>query len=215
MGADMTVACAPACDLTAKRTKRIKQVVRAIRDDDEDLCELMDALGYDDAANAKKCLLQMCQESQHEDRQITTLHLPGCPYPVRVAGGLSWGDPPSEAYTVLEHVARCPQLWQVLEEFAREDAVALIAASPSDRFAGLRLSDPLTVLEFREAAGTALLSDGRGHTYELHTDECHALTFQQLLDTCRSALDSLERNLAPDVLPETKQALRDALSAAR
>lgn len=124
MGADMTAACAPACDLTANRTKRIKQVIRSIRKDDEDLRDLMESLGYDDAEHAKKCLLQMCQASQREDRQITTLHLPGCPYPVRVAGGLSWGDPPSESYTVLEHVARCPQLWQVLEEFAREDGLA-------------------------------------------------------------------------------------------
>jgi hypothetical protein len=215
MGADMTPACAPACDLTPQRTKRIKQVVRAISNDDEDVCVLMEQLNYDRPADAKRRIIQCGLESQQDDRQITTLHIPGCPYPVRVAGGLSWGDPPSEAYTVLEHVARCPQLWEVLEEFAREDTVAANASSSRDQAVGLKLADSLTILEIRKEAGIALLGDGHGGTYELHTDECHALTFQHLVATCQQTLESLERNLAPGVLPETREALRDALTAVR
>lgn len=215
MGADMTLHCAPACDLAPKRVKRIKQVVRAIPDDDVDLCELMESLGYDDPAEAKRQIVKCGLESQGEDREVTNLHIPGCPYPVRVAGGLSWGDPPSEAYTVLEHIERCPQLWQLLEEFAREDALASQASPSTNRQAGLKLDDSLIVLEIFEKAGTAILRDGRGHTYELHTDECHALTFQQLVETCQQTLQSLERDLAPDVLPEAKQALSDALTAVR
>ena len=121
MGADMTLQCAPACDLTPQHVKRIKQVVRDIPVGDVDLRELMESLGYDNPAEAKRQIVKNGRESQSEDREITNIHIPGCPYVVRVAGGLSWGDPPSEAYTVLEHVQRCPQLWQVLEEFARED----------------------------------------------------------------------------------------------
>jgi hypothetical protein len=124
MGADMTLACAPACNLTPQRVRHVEQVVRAIPDADEDLRELMEALSYDDAAQAKRQIIQCSLESQEEGREVTTLHVQGYPYPLQVSGGLSWGDPPTELYTVLEHVARCPQLWQVLEEFARADAVA-------------------------------------------------------------------------------------------
>ncbi len=115
MGADMTLACAPACDLMPQRVKQIQQVVQAIPETDEDFRELMESLGYDDPAQAKNQIMRCSVESQEEGREVTTLHLPGCPYPVHVSGGLSWGDPPTESYTVLEHVARCPQLWQVLE----------------------------------------------------------------------------------------------------
>ena len=64
----------------------------------------MQSLGYEDPAEAKRQIVKNGLESQSEDRETTNLHIPGCPYLVRVAGGLSWGDPPSEAYTVLEHV---------------------------------------------------------------------------------------------------------------
>ena len=109
---------------------------------------------------------------------------------------------------MLEHVARCPQLWQVLEEFAREDAAVTRVATGDAALVALKLGDTLTVLEIREESGTAQLSDHCGRTYEMHTDECHAQAFQQLVDTCRQTLESLEHNLAADFLPETKQALR-------
>ena len=131
MGADMTLYCAPACDLTPPRIEQIKEVIRAIPDDDEGLCELMDDLGYRDAEHTRQCIIDRCQASQSEDREIVTLTLPGCPYQVRAAGGLTWGDPPSAAYTVLMHVEHCPQAWQILEQFAREDLNAA-SAPPSD-----------------------------------------------------------------------------------
>jgi hypothetical protein len=87
----------------------------------------MQALGYDDAEYAKECIIERCQESQYESRDITNLSIPGCLYQIRVTGGLSWGDQPTEACSVLEHVERCPQAWQILEEFAREDAAAVKA----------------------------------------------------------------------------------------
>jgi len=130
MGADMTLCCAPACDLTLERLQRLEQVIRAIPDDDPDLRELMEALGYNEAECAKECVLEKCKESQYESRDIITLHLPGCPYPVQVSGGLSWGDVPTESYAVLEHVERCPQAWQVMEEFAREDFQAARSPKP-------------------------------------------------------------------------------------
>ena len=120
----MTLYCAPACDLTPERIQRIEQVIEAIPEDDEDLRQLMEALQYDEAEYAKDCILEHCLDSQSDDREVATISLPGCPYRVRVAGGLSWGDPPSAACTVLEHVERCPQIWQLLEEYAREDAAA-------------------------------------------------------------------------------------------
>lgn len=121
MGADMILCCVPACDLTPPRIERIEQLLQAIPEDDEDLHHLMEMLGYEEADLAKQRVLENCVDSQQPSRQITTNGLPGLPYRIRFTGGLSWGDVPTEAFTVLEHVERCPQAWQILEEFARED----------------------------------------------------------------------------------------------
>jgi hypothetical protein len=125
MGADMTLHCVPACELTPRRIANIEQLIQSIPGDDVDLCELMDQLGYKTVEQAKRCLLRECLNGQSEHRQIVTLHIPGCSYLLRAAGGLSWGDPPNEGYTTLEHVERCPQLRVLMEQFAREDFQAL------------------------------------------------------------------------------------------
>lgn len=121
MGADMTLHCVPACETTPQRIANIEHVIRSIPDDDVDLRDLIDQLDYETAAQAKSCLLRECLDGQAEHRQIVTLHIPGCPYLVRAAGGLSWGDSPSEGYTTLEHVERSPQLRALLEQFACDD----------------------------------------------------------------------------------------------
>lgn len=130
MGADMTLFCAPSCDLTPERIQRLDQAIRAIPDNDAEFCELMEQLGYDNPEYAKQCIIEKCQESQHESRDVTTLCIPGCPYQLRVTGGLSWGDDPTEACAIFEHVERCPQAWQLMEEFAREDLAAAKSPTP-------------------------------------------------------------------------------------
>jgi len=47
---------------------------------------------------------------------------------------------------VLEHVERCPQLWQVLEEFAREDALAAELGKSGAPTTGARPRDVTVVL---------------------------------------------------------------------
>lgn len=133
MGADMTLHCIPACKLTSRRIASIERLIESIPSDDADLCELIDQLGYETAAQAKQSLLQECLDGQGQHRQIVTLHIPGCPYLLRAAGGLSWGAPPSEGFTTLEHVERGPQLRMLLEEFAREDFGKLRAEAAGTR----------------------------------------------------------------------------------
>jgi hypothetical protein len=130
MGADMILYCAPACDLTPEPIQRLEQVIWAIPYDDPDLRELMQALGYNDAECAKECIIERCQEGQYESRDTTNVRIPGCPYQIRVTGGLSWGEPPTEACGILEHVERCPPAWQILEEFAKEDFAAARESKP-------------------------------------------------------------------------------------
>lgn len=117
----MTLCCVPACELTPPRIQRIEQLLQAIPEDDDQFKNLMDMLGYEEAERAKQGVLANCIESQRRNRQITTISLPGLPYRVHVTGGLSWGDVPTEAFTILEHVEWCPPVWAILEEFARED----------------------------------------------------------------------------------------------
>jgi hypothetical protein len=192
MGADMTLHCAPACDLTPQRIKRIKQVVRAIPEDDEDLRELMALMQYDKSAEAKRRLVKYGLESQYEDREITNLYIPGCPYLVRVAGGLSWGDPPSEAYTVLEHVQRCPQLWQVLEEFAREDVLAAELVNSGTPATGARPRDI-----------TVILASGEFGNEHLHYDSVHTAlaAVERLVATAVQGADGIERLIGIVVNP--------------
>ena len=192
MGADMTLACAPACDLTPRRVKHIEQVVQAIPDADEDLCELMESLGYDDPAHAKRQILRCGLESQEEGREVTTLHIPGCPYPVQVSGGLSWGDPPTESYTVLEHVARCPQLWQVLEEFARADVAA----------AALRLTSTHTVAAESQNVLVVMTSDEFGNEHFHYPSLTEAVgAVRRLVLATEQQLDGGERLIGIAVNP--------------
>ena len=192
MGADMTLASAPACELTPQRVKQIQQVVQAIPDADEDFRELMEALGYDDPAQAKSQVMQCGMESQEEGREITTLHFPGCPYPVHISGGPSWGDPPTESYTVLEHVARCPQLWQVLEEFARADAAA----------AALRLTSTHTVAAESLNVLVVMTSDEFGNEHFHYPSLTEAVgAVRRLVLAAEQQFDGVERLIGIAVNP--------------
>ena len=136
MGADMTLCCAPAFRLTPERQQRIDDIVRGIPEEGDDLKELMEQLGYESATDARQGILRACRTAQDEHREIVTLNLPGCAYHVRAAGGLSWGDPPSEGCAALRHLELCPPLWQLLEKFARQDAL-ITCEDPADMAVGV------------------------------------------------------------------------------
>ena len=60
----------------------------------------------------------------------------------------------------------------------------------------------------------SLHSTGSGSKAEARAQARAMLAADVLLTTCQSVLDSLERNLADDCLPETKAALHEAIRAA-
>jgi hypothetical protein len=59
-----------------------------------------------------------------------------------------------------------------------------------------------------------LHSTGSGSKADARAQARAMLAADGLLTTCQSVLDSLERNLADDCLPETKAALREAIRVA-
>jgi hypothetical protein len=90
------------------------------------------------------------------------------------------------------------------------------ALAPKDGQVGLKLGDSLVVVELHEEKGTALLRNGQGSSYELHTDECHAQAVEQLVGACRQAVNALESNdPTPSALRQAKEALREALAGFR
>ena len=71
--------------------------------------------------------------------------------------------------------------------------------------------DDLTNAMFHNVA---LPSTGIGSKADAHAQARAMLAADVLLSTCQSVLDSLERNLADDCLPETKAALHRAIRLA-
>ncbi len=203
MGADMTLHCVPACELTPRRIANIEQLFQSIPEDDVDLCELMDQLGYETVAQARRCLLRECLDGQAEHRQIVTLHIPGCSYLLRAAGGLSWGDPPSEGYTTLEHVERCPQLRALLEQFAREDFWKLRAEAVQN-----------TLATARQDVTVVLVSQQLGSEHFHYDGLAEALAaIERLVIAAEQECDGIERRIGilvnPDQLNPDPKAVAD------
>lgn len=110
MGADFCFALVPKCELTPERLAKAKAIVEQYGHqkvsvtpfDHEDLCKVLDRL----AAGG------------YETRDTALLQLRGADY--LVTGGMSWGDPPTEAYQDF-NALDFPELFNHLEQWSLED----------------------------------------------------------------------------------------------
>ena len=133
MGADFIYAYVPNCELTEERKARLAAIIAGLTDEDvpdhmdPDNVDDADGNGDDFAVAAKrvqawqKRLREAIEASDGYRRDVSTLSLPGAEYEVLVTGGLSWGEPPTDALILFGDLAECDPLYAELEEYARED----------------------------------------------------------------------------------------------
>ena len=66
-----------------------------------------------------------------ESREVTPFLLPGVGYDLLVTGGMSNGDPPTDAYNLFNYIWHCEELYKQIEEWAKGDYAA--RANEGDR----------------------------------------------------------------------------------
>jgi hypothetical protein len=119
MGADFLYAIAPAAILTARRQKELKNIIAK--------CELKDFEDHSfDDRDLAKCREQMLDDVDelvdfNGRRDAGTLGLHEMPYLCHISGGMSWGDSPTDAFSILARVGACAPVWRALEGWARKD----------------------------------------------------------------------------------------------
>ena len=116
MGADFSLATVPAFQLTDKRLKTLSALVKA-QEVNEDPEADDDMVAFRDAAY--ECV--QCLRSIINGREIDTITLDGADHYVWITGGMSWGDPPTDAYEPLSSLSEFEPVWKQMLKWARAD----------------------------------------------------------------------------------------------
>jgi len=113
MGADFLMSVIPACHLDETRLGILKELAKTSEPDGS----------YDDEdpTDWPEQVINAIARVDCEYRDVGTLDLCGWPYPILVSGGMSWGDDPTESYHAFSVIGCCPEIWNKLEEWAKED----------------------------------------------------------------------------------------------
>ena len=141
MGADMLLRALPAAKVDQPRTEQLEAAIDGL--DDDELCVIADSMSWmdEDEDNGRPAFsgvrdrlkdhLTVVAECGNgvPYRGYSTLYLPGWPYEVMFTGGLSWGDAPTDLCDDFQAIACSTTLWQMLEDYARCDAVKAAATA--------------------------------------------------------------------------------------
>jgi len=117
MGADFIYNTAPACELNEDRRKVLATIIDGLTADD--LPDYAD--DGDDLAAWKRRLTDALDALDDGRRDVSLLDVRHLDYPLFLTGGTSWGDEPTEAEHDFSDIDECPQLYNQLAEWAKED----------------------------------------------------------------------------------------------
>lgn len=137
MGADLVLASLPAVELSKGRSRKLHRL--ADRWSEDKLREWAESLCLDAEAIAE------ARESLHghidalvhfaSRRDVVTLRLADCAFPLWFSGGMTWGDSPTEAYDTFVALDAAGPIHDQLRAWALRDAarskLASCAASPA------------------------------------------------------------------------------------
>ncbi len=130
MGADFMFTVSPRCELTPERKRRVKETIRAIRD--EKLLEVVNdywPLGLDDESTPAQIRVELykavLEVAEIENRDTSNLRLTGMDWVANITGGMSWGDSPTESFNLMSGVTCFDPVYDLMKEFSREDIVIL------------------------------------------------------------------------------------------
>ena len=126
MGADFMFAVSPRCELTHERKRRIKETIRAIRD--EKLLEIVNnygPLGLGDESTPAEIRVELykavLENAEIERRDTSYIRLEGMDWTANITGGMSWGDSPTDAFDSMSAISDFDPVYELMKEFSRED----------------------------------------------------------------------------------------------
>ena len=123
MGADFTLATFPYFEMTEDRRERFRELIVNLPASETD--EFQDWYGLDDeeSYNIEKLLEDIessCSTVNRETTTITTYNDKGERYELNVTGGMTWGDPPTDAYDVFNRASFFENVYNLAVDFSVE-----------------------------------------------------------------------------------------------
>ena len=122
MGADFTLATFPYFDMTDDRRERFRELIVNLPDSETD--EFQEWFGLDDEDYNFEELLEdietACSTCSRETSIITTYNDKGEKYELNVTGGMSWGDPPTDALSYFERAGFIDEIYNLAIDFSVE-----------------------------------------------------------------------------------------------
>jgi len=122
MGADFTFATFPYFDMTDDRRERFTELLNNLSP--EQTVEFQEWFGLDDEDYNLEELLEdietACSTCSRETSIITTYNDKGEKYELNVTGGMSWGDPPTDALSYFERAGFIEEIYNLAVDFSVE-----------------------------------------------------------------------------------------------
>ena len=123
MGADFTLATFPYFDMTDDRRERFRELIVNLPASETD--EFQDWYGLDDeeSYNLEELLEDIessCSVVGRETTTITTYNDKGERYELNVTGGMTWGDPPTDAYDAFNRASFFENVYNLAVDFSDE-----------------------------------------------------------------------------------------------
>lgn len=122
MGADFTLATFPYFEMTDDRRERFRELIVNLPASETD--EFQEWYGLDDEDYSLEELLQdiesSCSTVSRETTTITAYNDKGERYELNVTGGMSWGDPPTDAYDAFNRAAFFESVYNLAVDFSVE-----------------------------------------------------------------------------------------------
>ena len=121
MGADFTLATFPYFDMTDDRRERFRELIVNLPASETD--EFQDWFGLDDddsfhPADLLEDIEDACSTCSRETSTLTTYNDKGERYELNVTGGMSWGDPPTDAYDAFNRAAFFESIYDLAIDYA-------------------------------------------------------------------------------------------------
>lgn len=113
MGADLSLATLPAIRLTDARIKTLLQIVKSnkIAKNDEDAVAFRD--------DAYECIKNL--HIFAKGREVEVLGMDSCDHLLWITGGMSWGDPPTDAFEPMLALAEQDGVCEKMLEWSKAD----------------------------------------------------------------------------------------------
>jgi hypothetical protein len=124
MGADFRLYGLPACTITPERRVLLEHLIENTTEEDlrDDFLAEYKGDTLDEYRGRLRVAVAWYEEWAHKSRETTYRSLEGMPYGLYLTGGLSWGDPPTEAAEHFNLLTPHLEIWKHLRAWAIEDA---------------------------------------------------------------------------------------------